>query len=102
MKSCKKVFSIILAIMIVISIVPITASATTSGTCGDDLTWKFEESTDTLTIFGFGAMYDYDLHNRPWESYKDNIKTVVVNDGVTTIGDNEVYAPLYKQLVLGK
>lgn len=91
MKSCKKVFSIILAIMIVISIVPITASATTSGTCGDNLTWKFEESTDTLTIFGFGAMYDYDLHNRPWESYKDNIKTVVVNDGVTTIGEDAFY-----------
>ena len=29
---------------------------TTSGTCGENLTWNFEESTGTLTISGTGEM----------------------------------------------
>ena len=84
MKGLKKVLSIILAIMMVVSIVPITANATTSGTCGDNLTWTY--SSGTLTISGAGSMDDYSSSNRPWESYEDNIKKVVINNSVTTIG----------------
>ena len=65
----------------------ITASAATSGKCGDNLTWTYNTSTYTLTISGTGEMYDYESDNRPWESYEDKIKTVIINDGVTTIGD---------------
>ena len=31
-------------------------------------------------------MYDYYNNNRPWESYEDSIKNVVINNGVTRIG----------------
>ena len=59
MKMSRKLFSIILAIMMVVTIIPITASAATSGTCGDGVYWNYDTSTDTLTISGTGSMEDY-------------------------------------------
>ena len=58
-----------------------------SGTCGDNLTWKLTKD-GVLTISGTGEMYDYDYsNNSPWNSYKQQIKTININDGVTSIGD---------------
>ncbi len=85
MKKTSKILSFILAILMVISIVPITASAATSGTCGDNLTWVFDDSTKTLTISGTGAMDDYDYRNIPWKEYEYSIENVFINDGVTEI-----------------
>ena len=77
----------------VISIIPISSSAATySGTCGDNVTWIYDSSTYTLTISGTGDMYDYKYNNRPWESYEDKIKTVIINDGVTTIGAFAIFS----------
>ena len=56
----------------------------TSGTCGDDLTWKFDEATGTLTISGTGEMDDYNHFEYPW--YGLNFTTAVIEDGVTSIG----------------
>ncbi len=89
MRRTKKFLSVFLAIMMVLSIVPITTSAApdpNSGVCGDNLTWSFDENTGTLTISGTGAMDDYGYNNRPWEDFKDEIENVVINDGVTTVG----------------
>ena len=89
MRRTQKFLSVFLAIMMVISIVPITANAApdgNSGTCGDSLTWSFDETTGTLTISGEGAMDDYGYNNLPWEDFKDEIENVVINDGVTTVG----------------
>ncbi len=58
--------------------------------CGEkSVKWKFDEATGTLTIYGTGSMEDYDYFdgNRPWEGYIDDIKTVVIEDGVTSIGN---------------
>lgn len=35
------------------------SAATYSGTCGDNLTWTFDDETGELVISGTGAMYDY-------------------------------------------
>ena len=88
MKITNKILSLILAVLMIISIIPITASAETptSGTCGDSLTWEYDSATYTLTISGTGTMYDYPHNKRPWESYEDNIKVIIINDGVTSIG----------------
>ena len=98
MKKTSKILSVFLAILMVVSIIPITASADTptSGTCGESATWEFDETTGTLTISGEGAMYDYYYHfysskdevdTRPWASYDDLIEFVVINEGITHIGD---------------
>ena len=91
MKMSRKLFSILLAIMMVVTIIPITASAATSGTCGDNLTWSYDTSTYTLTISGAGAMEDYGENNRPWESYEDSIKKVIIGNGVASISEYAFY-----------
>ncbi|GHT54639.1 hypothetical protein AGMMS49982_19660 [Bacteroidia bacterium] len=43
-------------------------------------------SGGTLTISGSGAMRDWTYDGSPWYSQRAGITTVVINDGVTTIG----------------
>ena len=60
-----------------------------SGFCGDNLTWTLEEN-GTLTISGTGRMDDYrNEYNRPWSrnDILSQIKYVIIEDGVTSIGD---------------
>ena len=40
-----------------------------------------------LTITGTGAMQNFDPATRPWVDVKDNITSIVINNGVTTIGN---------------
>ena len=102
MKTTNKILSLILAFLMVISIIPITASAEepTSGTCGDNITWEFDETKGTLTISGTGEMYRYDCYfnasndeadDRPWWSYTSKIKNIIINEGVTTISEKAFY-----------
>ena len=92
MKKISKILSIILAILMVISIIPITASAATySGACGDNVNWTYDSSTYTLTISGTGKMHDYYDNDCPWEDYKNIIKNIVINNGITTIGEYAFY-----------
>ncbi len=70
---------------------PDTPDVPTSGTCGENVTWEFDESTGTLTILGTGAMKDYyDDENDtvPWNNSKSEIKFVIIEDGVMSIGNN--------------
>ena len=55
------------------------------GQCGDSLSWEYNDDTSTLTISGTGEMYDYDNHGGPWCGYV--INSLVVEPGVTSIGD---------------
>ena len=57
------------------------------GKCGDNVYYTYDNDTKTLNIFGTGAMEDYsNSSNRPWFSYLANITTVVIGNGVTSIG----------------
>jgi len=65
---------------------PAAPPVPTSGTCGENLTWRFEDGV--LTISGTGAMTDYSSSQGPqlsWAAAK--IKSVVIESGVTSIGD---------------
>ena len=56
-----------------------------SGTCGAKLTWTLDHD-GLLVISGSGSMYIYDLYtDKPWSSHKDDIKSVRVENGVTSI-----------------
>ncbi len=93
MKITNKILSLILAVLMIISIIPITASAVTySGTCGDNLTWTYDDVTCTLTISGTGSMDNFtDYLDVPWYSRRTYIKSIIIQDGVTTIGYNAFY-----------
>ena len=65
-----------------------------SGTCGDNLTWQLFDN-GTLEISGTGEMYDFNVFSSedkedylPWREYRrqNQIKKVIVNQGVTSIG----------------
>ena len=56
-----------------------------SGTCGDKVVWQLVG--DTLTISGSGEMCDYGIYDAPWSEYRENIKKIVIQDGVTAIGN---------------
>ena len=55
------------------------------GSCGDNVSWVLPLD-GTLTISGTGAMEDYDIDNAPWYSFRSQVKSVVIEDGVTRIG----------------
>lgn len=68
----------------------------TSGTCGENLTWELDLETGTLTISGTGDMKDYEqVYNgdadysfsssSAWSNC-DDIKSVIIESGVTSIG----------------
>jgi len=71
-------------ILCLICAATITAHAQ-SGTTGS-LFWSL--SGGTLTISGNGAMPNYTWNTVPWYSYKSSITSVVIGNGVTSIGDN--------------
>ena len=57
-----------------------------SGTCGENLTWEFDESTGTLTVSGSGPMPGYaNVSSIPWHDYYDQIMHIEIREGVTSI-----------------
>ena len=57
------------------------------GSCGETVNWKLDNS-GVLTISGKGEMKNYTYKSEmPWYKYREQIQSVVVEDGVTTIGD---------------
>ena len=92
----KKILSIFLAFCLIFSLLPMGAMAdeAKSGTCGDNLTWTLD-GDGTLTISGTGKMDDYDDSDyktaAPWIWDKYKIKSVVIEDGVTSIGSEAFY-----------
>lgn len=63
--------------------------ATIIGKCGDNLQWSLS-SDGVLTIDGMGKMFDYNsvppYNISPWY-HNTNITTLIVKEGVTSIGD---------------
>lgn len=72
------------------------ASVVDSGECGDNLTWTLDDA-GTLTISGEGDMWHNDSlsDGSPWHDYVYSIKNVIIEDGVTSIGDYAFYCCSY-------
>ena len=88
MRSAKWLIGVLALVLVaaVVFFLPTPAEAATvtaSGSCGENATYTVD-SEGTLTISGTGPMEDYPGMNTPWLVY--NIKAVVVEEGITTIG----------------
>ena len=88
----KRFLSCILAAALVLSCLSLGAFAgdadaaqeVASGQCGDDVYWTLTPD-NVLTISGSGDMYYALYSSNPWYSYRSSIKTVVIEEGVTSI-----------------
>ena len=70
-----------------------TAAVIASGTCGaqgDNLAWTLTDD-GTLTISGKGQMADFVEEDPSWGSHAGDIQAVVLQDGVTSIGNYAFY-----------
>ena len=83
----RKIVSVLLCVLLLASLLPVSAFAdtTASGKCGDNLTWTLD-GDGTLTISGTGDIQAYDWNSTPWAYYSDKITTLIINEGVTSIG----------------
>ena len=100
----KRLISLLVALCMAVTLLPVSAITAwaedpdppKSGKCGatgDNVTWQltentYDSSTYTLTIRGSGAMEDYSTsYSQPWNSFCDQITSVVIFPGVTSIGE---------------
>jgi len=61
------------------------------GTCGENLTWTLSND-GTLVISGTGNMTMIRFFDdTTWYRYRENIKKVIIEDGVTSVGDDAFY-----------
>ncbi len=57
-----------------------------SGSCGDNVTWEYYASTNTLVIKGQG-----DMQSSRWTSPYTTIKNAIVEEGVTSLSERTFY-----------
>ena len=89
----KKGIAILLAILCAfnLAVVSFAEETVTSGTCGENVTWNFDKASGMLRISGEGAMESFPIYKRPWQDYIDYIKTVIIDEGVTSISKYAFY-----------
>ena len=59
------------------------------GACGANALWELDLDTGELMIFGSGAMENYtSAEDTPWYEFRDSIRTVVIGDRITAIGNH--------------
>ena len=90
----KKLLSILLAMLMAFSIVPLSVSAVTyTGECGDSLTFVAESLTSypyywKITVSGNGDMDNYAYEDKSvFSGYQVRTEHLIIEEGVTSIGD---------------
>ena len=99
MKSIGKILSVVLVLALCVGMSLPAFAASPSGSCGKNVTWSLNQNTGVLTVKGSGAMSDYQRKDSggnpystaPWWSYRHEIRQVVIEGGVTHIG-NDAFA----------
>ena len=96
--TAKKILCTLLVMVMCLTVAPlsgfvdfgITASALAdSGSCGENVTYTYDSSTGELVISGTGAMTNYigSCNGSGSPFFNSDIKSVVIEDGVTSIGN---------------
>lgn len=108
MKTLKRILSSLLAVVMLLLMAPVSSlsektihsfsslfsikAEAVGGRCGWYLNWDFNPETGELRIYGWGAMDDFFYeYSVPWKSYRAQIKTVVIEEGVASIGEHAFY-----------
>lgn len=103
MKKLCTILTVLVLTVLCIALLPTDAQAaevTAGGNCGENLTWTLD-SEGTLTISGEGEMDDYYYEHvytdefphhclnvpAPWHGYLEDIKKIVIEPGVTSVGN---------------
>ena len=86
----RRIIALALCLCICLSVGTSAAGAAeteTSGTCGQNLTWTLD-SEGVLTISGEGKMENYGSGSTtPWADCREAIRSVIIEEGVTSVGD---------------
>ena len=61
-----------------------------SGETGQ-LSWLYEPKEQSLTLSGAGAIPNYPIAETPWQEFREQIESIVLEEGVTRIGDYAFY-----------
>ena len=86
-KSILLLLGLIIVIVFVQSMV-LNTTAATSGSCGENLRWTFDNRTGILEISGSGEMTDWNSTTEvPWYEYRTAIKSLSLPNGLTSIGN---------------
>lgn len=80
----KRFLAVFLALALCVGLAVPAFAADTSGSCGDNVTWSYNNGT--LSIQGTGNMENYFGFGSPWSSYREQIHTVNIGAGVTSVG----------------
>lgn len=99
-KTMKKIFSVCLVVLMCITAAPLDgfvgldlgfstkASAINStGSLGDNVTYSFDSATGVLTVSGIGDMHDFNWTTAKFEDIKNDVKSIIISEGVTSIGE---------------
>lgn len=95
MSKLNKFLSCAMMILCIVSFVS-CGSFRNSGYCGgegrngDNLKWELDDD-GTLTISGKGKMSDYGFGYPKWYNKRESVKKVIIEDGVTNIGQGSFY-----------
>ncbi len=63
-----------------------TGDIVASGICGPKASWTLDKD-GVLTVSGNGEMADYAWHTSPWYEHCSSIRSVVIENGITSIGN---------------
>ncbi|MBR6808143.1 MAG: leucine-rich repeat protein, partial [Clostridia bacterium] len=68
---------------------PYVENVTASGMIPGGLQWILDGDTGTLTVTGKGAIPNYSTSSTPppWAAYRDNVKAIVLSEGITVVGE---------------
>lgn len=70
------------------------------GGCGDAAGWSFYAAEGVLDIYGSGAMDDFSDGDAPWQEHADEIRYIIVSDGITSVGANAFSHERYVEKVI--
>ena len=92
MKKTNRLLALALAVLMLLTSLPFAfAEEEPSVACGESAAWALD-AEGVFTVAGSGDMTNYSKNtDMPWAKMRDQIKTLVLGEGITGVGDNAFY-----------